>query len=108
MDVVDSTEHMANGGVKDAEFLAKQFIPVMHKIDPQCELFDMVIFDGAANVQKGGQAIVARFPLVILIQGAGHVCSLFLAKTFKDPKLQLLKTFTAIVSFFIFIQIYLD
>mmetsp|Transcript_13595 Transcript_13595/g.28714 ORF Transcript_13595/g.28714 Transcript_13595/m.28714 type:complete len:234 (-) Transcript_13595:83-784(-) len=102
MDVVDSTEHMANGGVKDAEYLTKQFIPVMQKIDPQYELFDMVAFDGAANVQKGGRAIAARFPRVIIIQGAGHVCSLFLAKTFKEPKLQLLKTFTVIVSFFIF------
>ncbi len=62
MDVVDSTNHMATGGVKDAEYLAKQFIPVMQKIDPKCELFDVVVFDGAANVQKGGRAIAARFP----------------------------------------------
>ncbi len=52
MDVVDSTELMANGGVKDTEYLAKQFIPLMQKIDPQFELFDMVAFDHAANVQK--------------------------------------------------------
>ncbi len=47
MNVVDSTEHMANGGVKDDEYLAKKFIPVMHKIDPQCKLFGMVAFDGS-------------------------------------------------------------
>ncbi len=34
MDVVDSTEHMANGGVKIVEYLAMQFIPVMQTIDP--------------------------------------------------------------------------
>ncbi len=33
---------MANGGVKNVEYLAKQFIPVMQQIDPQCELFDMI------------------------------------------------------------------
>ncbi len=39
MDVVDATDYMAHGGVKDTEYLAKQFIPVMQKIDPQFELF---------------------------------------------------------------------
>ncbi len=49
MDVFDSMEHTANGGVKDVKYLAKQFIPVMQKIDPQCELFDMVAYDNAIN-----------------------------------------------------------
>ncbi len=53
---------MAKGGMKDAKYLAKSFIPVMQMIDPQCELFNMVVFDGATNVQKGGQAMAARFP----------------------------------------------
>ncbi len=44
MDVVISTENIANGGV------AKQFIPIMQEVDSQFELFDMVAFDGAANV----------------------------------------------------------
>ncbi len=61
MDVVNSTEHMSNEGVKDAEYLTKQFIHVMQKIYPKYELFDMVVLDGAVNLQKEGQAIAARF-----------------------------------------------
>ncbi len=53
MDVVNSTEYSANGGMKDTEFLAKQFIPVMQKIDRRFELFDMIAFDSVTNVQKG-------------------------------------------------------
>ncbi len=79
-----------------------KFTPVMQKIDPQCELFDMVAFDSAAIVLKGGQAIAARFLQVIVIDVAEHVCSLLLAKAFKEPKLNLLTTFTAIVSFLLF------
>lgn len=55
MDVIYSMEHMANVGVKNAEYLAKWFIPLMQQIDPQCELFDMFLFDVAADVQKGGR-----------------------------------------------------
>ncbi len=34
MEIIDSMEYMANGGVKDVEYLAKQFTPVIQKIDP--------------------------------------------------------------------------
>lgn len=100
MDVVDSSKHMAEGGIKDAEYLAKQIIPVMLRADPHRVLFNMAVFDGAGNVQKGGQAIAARFPHVITIHGGEHVCSLFVGKVFQEPCMILLKNFTAIVSFF--------
>ncbi len=99
MDVVDSSKHMAEGGIKDAEYLAKQIIPVMLRANPQRVLFNMAVFDGAGNVQKGGQAIGARFPHVITIHGGEHVCSLFVGKVFQEPCMILLKNFTAIVSF---------
>ncbi len=85
MDVVNSTEHMSNEGVKDAEYLTKQFIHVMQKIYPKYELFDMVVLDGAVNLQKEGQAIAARFPQIIIIQGADQVCSRFWQRHSKTP-----------------------
>lgn len=104
MDVVDSTKHMAEGGVKDAEYLAKQMIPIMLKVDPHRVLFNMAVFDGAGNVQKGGLAIGERFPHVITIHGGEHVCSLFVAKVFQEPCMKLLRNFTAIVSCFVSIS----
>lgn len=98
MDVINSTNHMVNGGVKDAKYLAQQILPLMTKVDPDKKAFDFVLFDGAANVQKGGKVIQARFPKVIVAKGTEHVGSLFLAKVFKEPPLQLLKTWTSIVS----------
>ncbi len=42
---------------------------VMGKIDSQKEYFDLVAFDGAANVQKVGKIIKARCPKVEVIEG---------------------------------------
>lgn len=99
MDVIDSTKDLAEGKVKDARYLAKKFMPIMSKVDPEKELFDLVAFDGAANVQKAGRIIKEKFPKVVVIHGAEHLGSLFLSKCFKEPCLQLLKTWTNIVSF---------
>jgi len=80
MDVIDSTKDLAEGKVKDARYLAKKFMPIMSKVDPEKELFDLVAFDGAANVQKAGRIIKEKFPKVEVIQGAEHLGSLFLSK----------------------------
>ncbi len=71
-------------------------MPLMEEIDAKKELFDMIVFDGAANIQKAGQVIAVRFPNVIVCKGTEHVVSLFLIKAFKE----LLKTWTSIVSFY--------
>jgi len=57
---------MAIGGVKDARYIASKIMPLMEDIDPKKESFDMVVFDGASNVQKAGQVIAARFPKLIV------------------------------------------
>ena len=98
MDVIDSSKHLAAGKVKDASYLAKQIMPVMMKVDPQKDCFDLVAFDGAANVQKAGRIIQAQFPKVEVIEGVAHLGSLFLSKCFNESCLQLLKTFIQIVS----------
>ena len=71
---------------------------LLMKVDPHKDCFDFVTFDGAANVQKAGRIIEARFPKVEVIEGVEHLGSLFLSKCFNEPCLQLLKTFVQIVS----------
>ncbi len=48
--IVDSTNHMAMGQIKDARYVAMQMIPAMLIVDPNKILFDMVSFDDASSV----------------------------------------------------------
>lgn len=67
MDIIDSSEHMTNGGINDAKYFAKEFVSVMLEIDPNWILFDMDEFDGAVNMQKVDDIIVVRIPCAIII-----------------------------------------
>lgn len=44
---------------------------------------DLVIFDGASNVQKAGKILEARYPRLSVVHGAEHVLSLFYSDIFK-------------------------
>ena len=57
LDIVDCSQHMSEGGKKDAWYIAKKILPVMREIDPNKELIDLVVFDGAANIQKAEQLL---------------------------------------------------
>jgi hypothetical protein len=77
LDVVDCTEHMAVGEKKDASYIAFLFNQWIEKIDPKGKLVDLILFDGASNVQKGGQVTTAKYPRISVLHGAEHVVSLF-------------------------------
>ena len=51
LDVVDCTDHVARENTKGVFFIFKQMLPHMHQIDSEKNLFDLIAFDGAANVQ---------------------------------------------------------
>lgn len=75
--IIDATEHMATGGVKDAAYIAKYMEEHMVKYDPDKTVTDILFFDGASSVQKGGSVLEAIFPRVTTIHGGEHVISLF-------------------------------
>ncbi len=76
-DVIDSTNHMACGGVKDAWYLGSKMMPLIKNVDTKKEFFDMVVFDGVANVQKAGRVIAICFPKVVIKeQRMFDLCSL--------------------------------
>ena len=75
--IIDATEHMATGGVKDAAYIAKYMEEHMLKYDPDKTVTDILFFDGASSVQKGGSVLEAIFPRVTTIHGGEHVISLF-------------------------------
>lgn len=93
LDVVDSTGHMAQGGMKDARYLSQKFLLEMIKLDPNKRFIDLVTFDGAKNVQNAGEIMVKAYPRATVTHGAEHACSLFFTDIFKHPVLKLCISF---------------
>ena len=75
--IIDCTAHMAEGGKKDAAYISGIFDEKVMEYDPKMALTDLFFFDGASNVQKGGQVLMAKFPRTFCFHGGEHVVSLF-------------------------------
>ena len=75
--ICDCTDHMVEGGKKDAEFIMNFFKEKVDEFDPSKVHTDSFFFDGAANVQKAGQILCAHFPRAMCFHGGEHVLSLF-------------------------------
>ena len=73
----DCSEHIAAGGTKDAPYIAGLFEEHVDEIDPEHNLTDCFFFDGAANVQKAGRMLEAKYPRAHCLHGGEHVISLF-------------------------------
>ena len=92
--IQDCSKHMAEGGKKDASYIADLFEEKVLEYDPQRIYTDVVYFDGASNVQKAGDVVMARFPRSFCFHGGEHVVSLFFSsiakiKPIKVPMLTL-------------------
>ena len=75
--VQDCTEHMQDGGKKDASYVATLFEAKVREYDRSNILTDAFFFDGASNVQKAGEILVAKFPHSFCFHHGEHVISLF-------------------------------
>jgi hypothetical protein len=90
LDIVDCTSEMAKGGEKDAKYIAGLLNPIIswieQTIDPDNQMtdhwgvVDLVLFDGASNVQNAGKLVSITYPRITVVHVAEHVISLF----FKD------------------------
>ena len=80
LDVVDCSSHCSKGKKKDAHFIAQTALKCMKQVDREKELFDLVIFDGASNMQKGAELIAQHFPRVSTAVGTEHVVSNYIGK----------------------------
>lgn len=86
MEIKDSSDHMAQGGRKDATYIADTMTKHLKSVDPKGDFVDIVIFDGASNVQKAGKILEIRFPRSTCLHGSEHVVSLFFSDVAKtDP-----------------------
>jgi Protein of unknown function (DUF 659) len=91
LEIADCSKHLALGGKKDARYIASLFRPHIDSIEasiPGCT--DVVYFDGASNVQKGGRILEAKNPRIAVFHGAEHVVSLFYKDLFDIPEIKYL------------------
>ena len=81
--IQDCTLHMVDGGKKDAVYVASLFEEKVDEFDPQNQLTDVFFFDGASNVQKAGELLMAKYPRSFSFHGGEHVVSLFFSSIAK-------------------------
>ncbi len=86
--IQDCTKHMAEGGKKDALYIANLFDEKVMEYDPLKTCTDVFYFDGASNLQKAGEVLMARFPCSFCFHGGEHVVFLFF---FSIAKIKLVK-----------------
>ena len=86
--ICDCTDHMSEGGKKDATYIAEMFQDKVNEFDPKGRHTDVFFFDGAANVQKAGQILCQTFPRAYCFHGGEHVLSLFFSDLSKLKHIQ--------------------
>lgn len=76
--VIDCTKQLIDeeGGKKDGPFLARLFLPIIEKLDPNKTKTDIVFFDGGSNMQLAGRIIEAVYPRVTVVHAAEHLIAL--------------------------------
>ena len=87
----DCTDHLAAGGTKNCTYIAEVFTALVVEYDPKGTDTDIFYFDGAANVQKAGRILEARFPRTTTLYGGEHNLALWFSKIAKIPVLKVRK-----------------
>ena len=106
LEIVDCSNEMASGGNKNAKYIASLIKPIISRIektkDPHCKrtgdhrgVVDLLLFNGASNVQKAAKLVSVEYPRITVIHGAEHVISLFFKDVFtKVEAFKLLSVFS--------------
>ena len=68
LEIVNCSKHASEGGKKDARYIASLFRPHIDETEAQFpSSTDVLFFDGAANVQKAGEVIRAKYPRIMVL-----------------------------------------
>jgi hypothetical protein len=82
--IQNCTKHMAEGGKKDALYITDLFDKKVMEFNPLKTCADVFYFDGASNVQKAGEVLMARFPCSCCFHGGRTCCFSLLLLYCKD------------------------
>jgi hypothetical protein len=79
LEIVDCTDRMAKGGKKDAKYLSGIARPLISWLEAraQSNIVDLIMFDGARNVQLAAKSVARYHPRITVCHGAEHVIALF-------------------------------
>jgi hypothetical protein len=96
LEIADCTAQMAEGGKKDAKYIAKIVMPLIDLMESEEDshkkkysgLVDLVFFDGTSNsnVQNAGEILLVFNPRITVGHGAEHAVSLFFANVYTKVK----------------------
>ena len=75
--IVDYKGHLADGNKNRWKIHLLSFLNHMREIDPGKKLIDIVMFDGASNVQLGENILKVHYPKLTVMRGVEHTVSLF-------------------------------
>ena len=77
--------HLADVNKKYGTFIRNQFLKHMEEIDPTKKLSDIVMFNGASNVQLSVIILKVHCPQLKVMHGVEHTVSLFFNDVSKIP-----------------------
>jgi hypothetical protein len=91
LDISDCSNHLSKGQKKDARHIASIIIPLIKQIESKSNvhqkkspgIVDLVLFDGASNVQNAGLILKAYNPRITVGHGAEHVVLLFFSDVYR-------------------------
>jgi len=83
--IVDCTDQMAKGGKKDVKYLSGIVRPLVKWLEARVKsnIIDLIMFDGASNIQLAAKIVARYYPRITLCHGAEHVKSLFFSDVYK-------------------------
>ena len=76
LELVDCQGNLVDGGEKDGTVLCTIFTEHIKK-DPHKSIIILVMFDGASNIQLGGELLKINCPNISVMRGVKHIVSLF-------------------------------
>ena len=82
----DCSAHLAEGDSKNCVYIADVFTEMVRLYDPKSTDTDVFYFDGAANVQKAGKILEARFPRTMCLYGGGARLGVVVFQGGKDSR----------------------
>ena len=71
---MDCTGHITGGHKKDTICFAESFFDTMNDLDPEKNLVDLHIFDGASVCRKAQIILKIFYTILSCIVGADHTC----------------------------------
>ena len=77
LELVDCQGHLADGGINNGTFISNIFLDNFKRIGPHKSITDVIMFDGASNVQLAGELLKIHYPKITVMRVVEHTFSLF-------------------------------